>query len=179
MAKEEKNVAHDDNSTREVKTLLTWNALSRPYKKHKREFFFMIIFLALCALILVYLLFKSATLMLAVVSIAFLSLVLATIKPHEVEHRVTTQGVITGDHAYLYRELYDFWFDEKEGNKILYIRTYAFFPGVLSLLLGDMDEKKLRDTLVKYISYREVVEKTFMDKAEKWLTKNFPLESKS
>lgn len=117
--------------------------------------------------------------MLAALSIAFLGFVLASTKPHEVEHRITTQAVITGEHAYLYKELYDFWFDEKDGNKVLYIRTNAFFPGVLSLLLGDTSQEKVRDVLVKYLPYREVIKKTFMDKASNWLTKNFPLESKS
>lgn len=137
----------------------------------------MVMFVTLCIVIILFL-FKEWVLMLAALSIAFLGLVLATIEPHEVEHRITTQGVITGEHTYLFKELYDFWFDEKDGNKVLYLRTYAFFPGVLSLLLGDVEEMKVRDVLVKYIPYREVVQKTFMDKASNWLSKNFPLESK-
>jgi len=167
---EEKNDLH------EVKTLLTWKALGRPYKKRKREFYLMIVFITICFCVIFYL-FKEWMLMLTTISVAFLSIVLYSIPPHEVEHKITTQGVITGDHAYLYKELYDFWFDEKDGNKVLYIRTYAFIPGVLSLLLGDTDEKTVQNTLVKHIPYRELVEKTFMDKASNWLAKNFPLES--
>ncbi len=171
----------DNNSTaetHEVKNLLTWKAKARPYRKRKREFFLMVAFVTLCFLVILFL-FKEWTLMLAVLSIAFLTVVLYTIEPHEVEHRITTQGVITGEHAYLFKELYDFWFSEKDGHTVLYLHTYAFFPGVLSLLLGDLEEKTVRDVLVKYIPYREVMAKTFMDKAGNWLSKNFPLESKS
>jgi len=170
----EQETAHP--SEHEVKTHLSWKALSRPYKKRKREFFLMVLFVTVCLLIILFL-FKEWVLMLAVLSIAFLSLVLATTKPHEVEHKITTQGVITGEHAYLYKELYDFWFDEKDGHTILYLRTYAFFPGVLSLLVEEVSKDQVRDTLVNYIPYREVVKKTFMDKASSWLSKNFPLES--
>lgn len=165
------------HTSHEVKTLLSWKAKARPHRRRSREFYLMVMFVTLCVIIIVFL-FKEWVLMLTILSIAFLGLVLAIIEPHEVEHRVTTQGVITGEYTYLYKELYDFWFDERDGNKILYLRTYAFFPGVLSLLLGDTDEGKIRDILVKYIPYREVMPKTFMDKASNWLTKNFPLESK-
>lgn len=168
----------DDQETHTVKTILSWKAKSRPHQRRSREFYLMIMFITFCVWIILFL-FKEWTLMLAVLAVAFLSVVLATIEPHEVEHRITTQAVITGEHAYLYRELYDFWFDEKDGNTVLYLRTYAFFPGVLSLLLGDVEETKVRDVLVKYIPYREVIKKTFMDKASTWLSKNFPLESKS
>lgn len=174
MAKEEK-VSTDEH---EVKTLLSWKAAARPYRKRKREFYLMIVFITLCLLIIFYL-FKEYMLMLTALSVAFLSIVLYSIRPPEVEHKITTQAVITGEHAYLYKELYDFWFDEKDGNRVLYIRTVAFFPGVLSLLIGDAEEKTIRDVLVKHIPFREVVQKTFMDKASTWLTKNFPLESKS
>ena len=169
---------HSENESHEVKTLLTWKAMSRPYRKRKREFYLMVMFVTLCVCVILFL-FKEWAFMLAALSLAFLGIVLATTRPQEVEHRITTQAVITGEHAYLYKELYDFWFDEKDGNKIIYIRTVPIFPGVLSLLLGDTDEKTLRDVLVKYLSYREVMPKNFMDKAGHWLSKNFPLESKS
>ena len=172
MPKEGENTVHEP-----VKTLLSWKALSRPYKPRKREFYLMVLFVTVCFLVILFL-FKEWVLMLAVLSITFLSLVLATTKPHEVEHRITTQGVITGEHTYLFKELYDFWFDEKDGHTVLYLRTYALFPGVLSLIVEEVGKEKVRDTLVKYIPYREVVKKTFMDKASSWLTKNFPLESK-
>ena len=165
--------------TYEVKTLLRWNALSRPYRQRKREFYLMVLFVLLCVMVITFL-FKEFMLMLVAISIAFLAIVLYTTQPHEVEHRITTQGVVTGEHAYLYKELYDFWFDEKEGHTVLHLHTVSLFPGVLSLLLPDnMDEKKVRDVLVKYIPYREVMPKTFMDKAGNWLSKNFPLETKS
>lgn len=118
--------------------------------------------------------------MLVVISITFLAVVLYTTRPHEVEHQITTQAVVTGNHAYLYKELYDFWFDDKDGHKVLHLHTVSLLPGVLSLLLPDtMDKTKVRDVLVKYIPYREVMPKTFMDKAANWLSNNFPLETKS
>lgn len=168
---------HSEENPHEVKTLLSWKALSRPYRKRKREFYLMVMFVTVCFLVILFL-FKEWVLMLAVLSLAFLSLVLTTTKPHEIEHKITTQGVITQEHAYLYKELYDFWFDEKDGHTVLYLRTYALLPGVLSLIVEGVEKEKVRDTLVRYIPYREVVKKTFMDKASTWLSKNFPLESK-
>lgn len=165
--------------THEVKTLLSWNALSRPYRRRKREFYLVLLFILLCVIVITFL-FKEWMLMLVVISIAFLAVVLYTTRPHEVEHQITTQAVVTGNHAYLYKELYDFWFDEKDGHAVLHLHTVSLLPGVLSLLLPDtMDKTKVRDVLVKYIPYREVMPKTFMDKAANWLSNNFPLETKS
>lgn len=159
----------------EVKTLLTWKAKARPFKKRKKQFFLLLSFVTLCFVVLS-LLFQEWGLSMAILSLAFLGVVLAVSEPHEIEHRITTQGVITEGHAYLFKELYDFWFTEKNGETILHIRTAAMFPGMLSLLLGDVEKNKVRDVLVKYIPYREVIEKTFLDNASTWLTKNFPLE---
>jgi hypothetical protein len=169
---------HITSHHHEIKTMLSWKAMARPYKKRKREFYLMTLFILLCICIILFL-FKEWMLMLAAISVAFLSIVLATTKPHEIEHRITTQGVISEDHAYLYKELYDFWFEEKDGLDVLHIRTVAFFPGVISLLLGDKSKDEVRDTLIKHLPYREVMPKTFMDKSSKWLTKHFPLESNS
>lgn len=158
----------------EVKTLLSWKALDRPFKKRSKDYYTTIA--AIVFLVVVILLFfHQWFLIMAILSLAFLAYVLGTVSPREVEHKITTQGIITGGHSYLWRELYDFWFDKSQGQPVLNVTTFRL-PGRLFMMLGDQTEEKVKEVLAKYIPFREVVEKTWTDKASEWLSQKIPLE---
>ena len=80
------------------------------------------------------------------------------------------------DHFYLWGELYDFYFKKRNGVDVLHMRTYAMFPGELTLTLGDMTEDHVKHAILPYLPYREYVKPTMMEKSADWLSKNFPLE---
>lgn len=166
---------HHTSHAPEVRTLFTWKAKERPFKKRRRQYYVLVAFIALCCIILA-LLFDEIGLMFAIMAVWFLSVVLALNEPSEVEHKITTQGIITEEHSYLFKEMYDFWFSEKDNHTTLQVRTVTFFPGVISMIIDKNDKEHIRDILVKYIPYREVVEETFMDRASNWVTHTFPLE---
>jgi hypothetical protein len=159
---------------RTLKTLLEWSAPSRVFKKRDKEYFTTIASIAvLIAIILLF--FKEWLLIMVIVAMVFVTYVMATVPPEQVEHQITTLGIKTGGKNYDWEDLKRFWLSEKHNQKILYIDTKIRFPKRLILLLGETNEAEVKKMLSDYLSYEEP-EKTWMDNAGDWLTKNIPLE---
>lgn len=175
-AHDRKSVAYEED--KDIKTLLSWNAPGRPYRKKGKEFYLnaLIILLAFEALIL---LFHWYMLMLAIAALGFLVFALSSVPPQQFYYRLSTQGIMVEDRFFLWRELYDFYFSKKNGQEILHIGTKAYFPGEILLMLGDMPKDHIREIVLKYLPYREYVKPDFVDKAGDWIERNFPLENVS
>lgn len=160
---------------REIKTLLTWKSPSRPFKRRNRDYFTTIA--AIVFLIGVILIFIKEFLLIGVMlAIMFVSYVLATVEPEEVEHEITTEGITSGGKSYLWTELREFYFNERWGSKILNVNTKLKFPGRLIILLGNANEEEIKKEIGKYLSYREKPIVTWIDKSADWLSKKVPLE---
>lgn len=95
--------------TDKKETLLYWKSPSRPFKKRSREYYAtLVVIVLLLSLILFF--FSQYALILAVWALTFLALVLSMVPPHDVDHKITTHGIVIGERAYLWEELYDFYF---------------------------------------------------------------------
>lgn len=180
LPKEITSKAHSSDNEQQlgsegVKTLLSWTGPGRPFRKRGRQFFLTAILLTLLVEILLFL-FSQYLLMLVVLSLLFLSFVLATVAPRDFHYRISSEGITIEDHSYLWIELYDFYFKQRENTDILHVRTKAFIPGELTLTLGDLNRDHIKSILLPYLPYRETVRQTFMEKSGDWLAKNFPLE---
>ncbi|MBI4100685.1 hypothetical protein HY439_03005 [Candidatus Microgenomates bacterium] len=163
----------------EVRTLLSWKANSRPFKERGKEYFKTLG--AILFFVSVVLLFIKEWLLIgAIWAFFFITYVLSRVPPEDVEHKITTQGITTGGKVYLWRELSDFWFTQNHGQTVLNIDILPTgrvrFLGRLLILLGDQSETKVREILAKYLSYREIPEKNWMDNASGWLARKIPLE---
>lgn len=159
----------------EVKTYLSWHAPGRPYKKHSMEYY-MNAFLITMAIEIILFLFSQYLLMALVLSLAFLTFSLAFVPPHKLYYRISSQGVRVDNHYFIWEELYDFYFTKSNGLEVLHIRTKVYFPGELTILLGDVPLQQIKAVLMEFLPFREYVSPTFMEKAGTWLEKNFPLE---
>lgn len=159
---------------REERLVLEWTAPSRPYKKHDREYYTTIgVIVALLCLILF---FAGQFLFIAVlISLAFVSYVLAAIPPEPIQNKITSFGIHIGDQLYYWEELGRFWFTEKYKTTLLHIETARAFPTQLILLLGDKDKEEVKKSMIKYAIF-ETPKDTWLDKAAKWMTQKFPLE---
>jgi hypothetical protein len=167
-----KEVNYNLNS---VKTLLTWIAPNRPYKKRQKAYFINLLLIVLTLEVILFL-FSQLLLMLVVASLAFVSFAFATTPPEDIHYRISSEGIAIEDHFYLWQELYDFYFKERTDIVTLHVRTKAYLPGELIMLLGDIPKDKMRDTLILFLPYREVVRSTFTERAGDWLVKTFPLD---
>lgn len=159
-----------------LRTLITWNALSRPFKKRDRSFYTTVAVLVI--LFSPFALFLGGKpLFLALLAFGFVVFVLNLTPPENVDYKFSTQGVTIGDHFYHWQELDSFWISEKQGHKILNIFTRFKFPGVLMLVLDSTQEEEVKRICAKYLPFREIVPKSIIEKWAEGLQKHFPLEN--
>lgn len=166
---------HKNPHYQDVKTLISWSAPGRPFRKRGKEFYLsglLIVFLVEVILFI----FSEYLLMFVVLTLYFFAVALVSVPPQNFHYRISTQGVKVEDHFYIWDELYDFYFKKIEGLHVLIVRTHNIFPGELKIPLGDVPTDHVRRVMIGFIPYREVVKPTFMEKSGEWLAKNFPLE---
>jgi len=171
MPQEETENAHVENQP------LEWNAPGRPFKKRSKQFYLTALLIMLLVEVILFL-FSQYLLMIVVISLVFVAFVLASVPPKDFHYRISDEGIMIEDGFFIWRELYDFYFKNRDGVKTLHLGTHAFLPGELIVTLGSMDEEAVKKALLPYLPYREYVKPTFVEKSADWLTKNFPLENK-
>ena len=163
---------------KEIVTVYTWRSPSRPFKPRSKEVFTTLG--AMIILVSLILLFAKEIMLIAViVSAFFVFYALNTTVPEEAEHKIMTNGIESAGHFYSFKDLRDFWFSDRYGHEVLYINTKAKFPGRLVMLMNGESEEKMKELLLKNLTYREKPEKTWIDNASEWLSKKVPLEAKS
>src|SRR3989338_581920 len=106
---EEKLAAGGPGSSRTgVKDLFSWKSLNRPMLSYSRDVFTTFAVIALLLSFIVA--FIQEFLLIVVVWAAyFLFYALSKVPPVEVEHKITTEGVVSMDKSYLWSELGTFW----------------------------------------------------------------------
>lgn len=161
----------------EIKTLFSWEAPARPFRKKDRSYYTTIAVLVILIVIIVRFWLNDLLLIGAIMSFAFVAYVLAFVPPHNVKYRVSTQGIIIGDDFYFWHFLDSFWFKEKEKQKILHIQTALRFPAQLMLVVKEEDEEKIKKTVARFLPYVEVPYKSWLEKWSESLQKHFPLEN--
>lgn len=160
----------------EIKTLISWKAPSRPFRKRDRSYYTTIAILVIL-LGLIALLAQEFLLIGVLLSLTFVAYVLAFIPPHDVDYKISTQGVTIGDHFYFWHVLGSFWFKEKEAQKVLFIQTRLHFPGQLMLVLGDQSEEEIKKVVARFLPFHEIPQTTLFDRWAEGLQKHFPLEN--
>lgn len=178
LPKPKESEGDDFFGSHEVRTLLAWHAPGRPFRKRRKSYYINSLLIALLIEIILFL-FSQYLLMLVVLSFVFVAFALVTVPPHKLYYQLSTEGVRIEDHFYLWDELYDFYFKKRDAVEILHVRTRAFIPGELTILLGDVDREHIKSVMLPYLPYREVVRQTFVEKSADWLSRNFPLEKPS
>ena len=116
--------------------------------------------------------------MVVIASLVFLSFALALVPPRPFYYKITSEGIRIEDHVFIWDELYDFYFMEHHGQETMHIRTKAFFPGELTLTLGETSTEEVKSAILPFLPFREYVQPTFVERAGNWLEKNFPLEKR-
>ena len=158
-----------------VKTYLSWHAPGRPFKKRSIEYYTNS-FLITLAIEIILFLFAQYLLMLLVFSLAFLAFALAAVPPRITFYRISNQGIRMGDHFFIWDELYDFYFMKQFGQDVLHIRTKEYFPGEITIVLGEVPLQQVKRVMIAFLPFREYVNPPLTDKAGMWIEKNFPLE---
>lgn len=157
------------------KTLYSWTAPSRLYKKRTREFYSTIA--ALVILLSIILFFAREFLLIAVIlAFGFVSYVLASVEPEDIEHTLTNKGIRTHNKLYRFQEISRYWWEEKWQQHLLHVEVPSQFPNKILLLQGSGDKKKVEDIIGKYV-IQEKPDPTWLDKSAQWLQEKVPLET--
>jgi hypothetical protein len=160
----------------DVKTFLSWQAPGRPFMERSREYFINA-FLIMMAIEIILFLFSQYLLMILVFSLIFLAFAFASVPPRKFSYKISTEGIRIENHFFIWEELYDFYFLNHHGKEVLYVGTKMFFPGELTLTLGEnMHPNEVKVVLLRFLPFREYVEPSFLQKSGEWLERNFPLE---
>lgn len=167
---------YDDLYLNPVKTLISWRAASRPYRKKDRSYYITIAILIILVSAIA-ILAGEKLLIGALFALGFLVYVLNFVPPQDIEYKVSTQGITVGDHFYHWQELDSFWFSDKEGHRLLNVLTKFRFPGLLMLVLGETPEEQLKMVTARYLPFHEIAPKTTFEKWSDSLQKYFPLEN--
>ena len=159
-----------------VENLATWEASSRPYRKKDRYYYTTIVILVILLCFIAFL--AQEFLLIGVLfALTFVAYVLAFVPPNDITYKLSTQGIIIGDHFYFWHDLDSFWFKEKEGIQVLIIQTRLRFPGQLMLVLGTEELEKIKKIVAKFLPYHEIPQTSVLDRWSDSLQKHFPLEN--
>lgn len=158
--------------------LLFWKSPSHPFKKRDKIFYQTVVAITFLLVVIVFFLHEFM-LMGVILSVAFVIYVISSVPPIEVEHKMTRLGFENAGRFFRWDTLHSFWFEEKWGYKTLVIHTRLPFPSQIRVVLGEMSEKKVKDSIGKYLLYHEKPLKTWTDKFSDWLAKKIPLEATS
>lgn len=166
-------------STEKVKELFSWIAPSRIFIPRDKKWFTNIFIIVL--IVGVILLFLREFMLIGVVfAVTFVGYVLATVPPQEVGNKITSHGLTTAEHSYVWNELADFWFSKKYGEFLLNINTVIGFPGRLTMIVKEYDIEKIKNLLADYLPFREFPETRWTEKlTEKVVSKLPEASSKS
>lgn len=167
------NRAEKDEQGQEVKDLLSWRAPARSFRKRDNKWFINVAILVL-ALIVILLFIKEFIAISVVLAVAFVFYVMATVPPEEIEHKITTQGITSAGHTYLWGELTDFWFTRANEQMILNVGTTLRYPGRLMMLLGGLTLEKIKEILAPHIPFREIPKTSWLDRLATYLHKKLP-----
>lgn len=158
----------------EIKTLISWKSPLRVFKKRdKKHFTNLIMVVFLISAVLVF--FKEFLLVGVILALVFVAYVNSSVEPPEFEHKITTKGITSGGHTYLWDELSDFWLVKKDGRTVLNIDTKVRFPGRLFIVLNEESVEEVRQALSKYISFREEQKVTWLDQMTDWFSQKLQL----
>ncbi len=155
--------------------LLEWASPARPYHKRKKIFYINVALLVLVIGTIVFL-FGEYLLLAVILSLGFVSYVLAAVPPQKVEHKIVKDGVVSAGHAYLWRDLKGFWFSKKDAEEVLFIDTRFFIPSRLALVVGDASIEQLKAKIGAYLKFRPEPITSKIERASEWLVRKVPLE---
>ena len=164
--KEEKKDEVDGNFSE--KTLFSWKAQSRPFKKlTKEQWTKIIVFCAFLGLILF--IAEGVIPVLLTIAVVFFFYILSTVEPEKIGYEITTKGIKIAGKLTPWDQIYRFWFGESLGSRVLVLETRAV-ASRMNLVIEVKDVDSIRKNLLKYLPEEESPA-SGVDKLSGWFSK--------
>jgi hypothetical protein len=148
------------------KDLFTWSAPSRPFIQKNREFWVRVVAISSIFGFIIFIV-EGAMPVILMISVIFLFYVLSTVKPENIEYKITNLGVKIGGVTNHWEYARRFWFS-KRGNDQILVLDVPSLSGRLELVFNAKDKDQIRQALKKYIPEETALQTTY-DKASEWV----------
>ncbi len=158
----------------EEKTLFTWKAPARPFTPRDKKFWTTSISLAVIFGMILYVI---EGMMPVIVMIAFLFLyyILTTVKPEEIEFKITNYGIRFADSLIEWTEMIRYWFTLRGDTQLMVIDTINLL-GRLEIVISEKDKIKITEVMEEYLPQEEAPPSR-MERASNWFYENVPEQS--
>lgn len=158
----------EDSLYQEEKTLFTWVAAERPFKRQSREFY---VKAASIASLVGLILFVIDGIMpvLLIVAFCFLFYVLYNVEPEKREYKITTFGIRIADRLIIWDDIGRFWFSQRMASDVLVVEV-AGLIGRIELVIDKKDTEKIEKILKKHILHEEA-SSGILDRSANWVAK--------
>lgn len=164
---ETQTVPPPQTQTEEVeKDLIIWSAPSRPFIQKNREFWVRVVAISSIFGFIIFIV-EGAMPVILMISLLFLFYVLSTVRPENIEYKITNLGVKIEGVTNYWESIKRFWFSKRTNDHIL-VLDMASFTGRLELVINLKDKDRIRQTLKKFIPEEEALQTNF-DKASEWV----------
>jgi hypothetical protein len=151
--------------------IVVWTAPARPFKRHDRKFY--VTTFAMAGIVsLVIFLAEGIMPVILIISLVFLYYVLSTVRPEDVEYKVTTKGVKIAESLTPWQNITRFWFVTRLPDEIMVVETVSI-PGRIEIVINQGIKSALRREMSAYVSYEEATPST-VDKVTDWFSRKLP-----
>lgn len=155
--------------------LFTWVGPSRPFKTRSKEYY--VTLFAITGLIgFVLFIAEGAMPVVLLIAIVFLFYVLSTVKPEDIEYKITNKGIKIFGKRNDWQTMGRFWFTRRFDSEILVVETFIL-PGRMELVVKPEDREVIRKYLSAYLQEEEVAA-TGLEKAANWFSSKLPGNNK-
>jgi len=163
---DQQTVPNETQAQEVEKNLFTWSAPSRPFIQKNRDFWVRVIAISSVFGFIIFIV-EGAMPVILMISLLFLFYVLSTVRPENIEYKITNLGVSIGGVTNYWENIKRFWFT-KRGTDLILVLDMASFSGRLELVINTKDKDIIRLNLKKFIPEEEVLPTNF-DKASEWI----------
>lgn len=164
-----------------IRDLLVWNSPERPPLVLGKEEYTTA--MVVCFLLSIILSFFREFFLIGFIWAAFLFVIaLSKRPPEDVEHKITTQGIVSMKRTYLWKDMDAFWFTTRGKYPLLHIAMQGNMFGTLVMVVpneGKPNKEDIRDTLAEYVPFVETPEKSRTDKLTDWMVQKLSLNRDS
>lgn len=162
----EKTESEQEAMYQEEKTLFSWSAQARPFKRQTKEFYVTAASIAVLFGLILFLI-DGIMPVLLIVAFCFLFYVLHNVEPDKSEYKITTFGIRIAGGLTTWEKIGRFWFSERMGSDVLVLETSGLV-GRVELVIDKKDKETIQKMLKKYLLHEEA-EAGFLDKSANWV----------
>lgn len=162
----------------DAESVFSWTAPQRPFKKRDKTYFQTAGALAFLLIVIAFFV-KEWLLAGAILSVVFISYVLAAVPPREEKNKITNHGIWIAGTFYKHPKILEYWFDNKLETDLLHFVVDGKQPKRVSVVIPKHLKKDIHEYLKKHIAFRQKPLKTITDKVAEWFVKKVPLEEQA